>query len=252
VAAFARAPVRRLLLAQLIVALLAGGAVAWFLREAWFPVISAAIAQLPATGEIRAGSLDWRGATPRLLADGRFLAFSVDMEHTGAARSPAHLQLEFGRASLFIHSLLGYAEARYPASWVIAANRAELEPLWGAWRPGLLAACVIGVAGFLLASWWTLAALYAGPVWLAGFYSDRDLRLRAAWKLAGAALLPGALVMTAGVAGYRAGALDLVGLGFVFSAHLALGWMYLATGLFVTPRRDSATKGGNPFASAGR
>ena len=71
VAAFARAPLRRLLLVQFIVALLVGGTVVWLLRDAYFPTISAAIAQLPAEGEIRSGQMDWRGESPQLLAEGQ-------------------------------------------------------------------------------------------------------------------------------------------------------------------------------------
>src|SRR5436189_275914 len=92
VAAFAQARLRRLLLVQCIVALLAGGTVAWLLRDIYFPTIGAAIAQLPPEGEIRSGKMDWRGESPRLLAEGKFLAFSVDLEHEGEIRSSAHVQ----------------------------------------------------------------------------------------------------------------------------------------------------------------
>ena len=51
------------------------------------------------------------------------LAVSVDMNHAGLMRPLAHVQFEFGRTNLFIHSLLGYMEINYPTGWVIAANR---------------------------------------------------------------------------------------------------------------------------------
>ena len=63
VAAFARAPLGRLLLVQFMVALLAAGTIVWFLHKAWFPQISEAIRQLPLQGELRAGRLDWRRST---------------------------------------------------------------------------------------------------------------------------------------------------------------------------------------------
>lgn len=250
VAAFARAPLRRLLLVQFIVALLVGGTVAWLLRDAYFPTISAAIAQLPAAGEIRSGKMDWRGESPRLLAEEKFLAFSVDLEHAGEVRSPAHVQLEFGKTSLLIHSLLGYAAVDYPRGWIIAVNRTELSPLWGAWRPWLLVAAGVGVVTYLLASWWVLATIYCGPVWLIGFFANRALGWRAGWRLAGAALLPGAFVMIVGISFYDLGALDLVQLGFVFIAHLAVGWIYLAASFFFVPRLANLTKPkANPFGS---
>ena len=94
-----------------------------------------AIEQLPDEGEIHFGNMDWRGESPQLLAEGTFLAFSVDLEHAGDQRSPAHVQLEFGRETFRLQSLLGYTEARYPAKWMVAFNRKELKPWWGAWQP---------------------------------------------------------------------------------------------------------------------
>jgi hypothetical protein len=251
VAAFAQARLRRLLLVQFIVALLVGGTVAWLVHDAYFPTIAAAIAKLPADGEIRSGKLNWPGESPRLLAEGRFLAFSVDLEHVGEIRSPAHVQLELGRTNLLIHSLLGYAEVSYPRAWIIAVNRTELSPLWGAWRPWLMLATVFGVVAYLLASWWVLATIYCGPVWLIGFFANRELGWCASWRLAGAALVPGAFVMIGGLSFYDLGALDLVRLGSVFIAHLGVGWIYLGVSLFFVPRLAHLAKPrANPFTSA--
>src|ERR1051325_2857944 len=97
VAAFADAPLRRLLVVQFVFAILAAAAIVWFLTVAWFPAITSAIRQLPERGEIRAGSLDWTAESPQALADNHFLALMVDLDHTGSIRSPAHVQVEFGR-----------------------------------------------------------------------------------------------------------------------------------------------------------
>ena len=94
VAAFASARLGRLLLVQFIVALLTTASVVWFVHRAWFPIIGEAIRALPAEGRIRSGRLDWPGPSPVCLADGRFLAFIVDLDHTGEARSPAHVQVK--------------------------------------------------------------------------------------------------------------------------------------------------------------
>jgi len=61
---------------QLLFAILAAAAVVWFLDVAWFPTIRAAIRQLPPEGRIIAGKLDWRGDTPKRLADSRCLALA--------------------------------------------------------------------------------------------------------------------------------------------------------------------------------
>src|SRR5262249_34942862 len=97
VAAFAGGTWRRLLAVQFLFALLAAAAVVWFLQVAWFPTIRQAIEQLPAAGEIHGGRLDWGGdTTPRILAEGHFLALALDLDHSGAIRSPAHVQVELG------------------------------------------------------------------------------------------------------------------------------------------------------------
>ena len=200
VAAFARAKFGRLLLVQFIVALLAAASLVWFFDDGCFLTIGAAIQKLPADGKIRSGKLDWHGGSPRLLAEGRFLAFDVDLNHSGQINSTADVQIEFGRESVRVFSSLGYGytDFFYLPDRVAPFNRTELEPLWGAWAVEILfiagAAAVIG----LLMSWWLLATVYFLPVWLLGFFANRDLNFRASWKLSGAALIPGALLMAAG------------------------------------------------------
>jgi hypothetical protein len=248
VAAFALARLRRLLLVQFVVAVIVAVVVVWVLRATWIPTIDQAIQRLPATGEIHSGRLDWRGASPGTLAESRLLSVSVDLDHSGQVRSLAHVQFEFGRTNLLVHSLLGYVEWNYPRGSSLAFNRTELEPRWGAWRPPFLALTAVGVVAALLASWFVLAAVYAGPVWLAGFFANRDLTLRASGRLAGAALLPGALFLAGAVVGYASGLLDLVQLGFAWGGHLVLGWIYLALGLWCVPRSTRvAGAPENPF-----
>ena len=248
VAAFAHATLSRLLLVQFIVALLAAASVVWFLDDGCFPTISAAIQNLPASGEIRSGKLDWQGDPSQMLAEGKFLAFDVDLDHSGQIHSTADVQFEFGRDSIQIFSLLpGYSEIFYLPNRGAPFNRTELEPLWGAWAVDILFLAFIAVTLALLSSWWLLATLYFLPVWLLTFYANRDLNFRACWKLSGAALLPGALLMAAGVLLYDAGFLDLVSLGFVFAAHLALGWIYLFLSHLFMPRISEAITKANPF-----
>src|SRR6266404_535804 len=139
VAAFSGATLGRLLLLQLICALLTAGTGVWLLDQAWFPVIKEAINRMPAQGEIRSGKLDWRGDSPAAIAESRFLAFAVDLTHSGQARSPAHVQVEFGQSDVRFFSLFGFLQWRYPSGWRVAFNRVELEPWWGAWAPPILA-----------------------------------------------------------------------------------------------------------------
>ena len=250
VAAFAGAPLSRLLLVQFVFAVCAATAAAWFLYADGFPVIRAAIRQLPPRGEIRSGRLNWAGDSPRMLAEGRFLAFTVDLNHAGAARSPAQFQVEFGRENVRIFSLFGYTECAYPKDWIIAFNRPELQPWWGAWEAPLSGIAVGGVIACLMVSWALLETLYGSAAWLTGYFANRNLNLRGCWKLAGAALMPGALLMTAGIIFYGLGVLDLVELMVTAGAHFVVGWIYLFVSLFFTPRLPaSSVAGGNPFVT---
>jgi hypothetical protein len=247
VAAFARAPLGRLLIVQFIVALVAAGTVVWFLHKAWFPQISEAIRQLPPQGELRSGRMDWQGANPARLAEGRFLALVVDLDHTGEARSPAHVQVEFGRTNCMFFSLLGYVQGAYPRGWAVAFNRTELGPWWGAWAPAILATVMGLVVVGLMVAWACLATVYSLPVWLVGFFANRDLSLRGSWRLAGAALMPGALFMCAVVVLYGCGAVDLVRLAVAGALHLVVAWVYLIISPLCLPRHPAVAVNANPF-----
>jgi len=248
VAAFARAPLRRLLIMQFILALAAAVALVWFIRSAWFPTVRAAIHQLPEQGEMESGKLNWSGDSPTLLAEGHFLAFVVDTNHTGTLRSPAQVQVEFGRDDIYFYSLAGYREWPYPPDWNFGFNRHKLQPWWGAWEPPVQWLAFTGMFFWCLASWTILATVYFLPVWLGGFFANRHLTLSQSWKLAGAALMPGALLMILAILAYGFDLLDMVQLSAVVGAHLVAGWVYLILGVWASPRisRDTAQ---NPFAS---
>lgn len=249
VSAFACAPLRRLLLVQFAFAVLIAGTVAWVLSADWLPSIRSAIRQLPAQGEIRSGRLSWTQNSPQVLSEGNFLSFTVDLNHQGGARGPSHIQVEFGRQNVWIRSFFGYAQCGYPQDWIIPFNRPELEPWWGAWEPPILWLTVGATIAGLMAGWTLLATMYWLPVWLIGFYMNRDLNLRGSWKIAGAALMPGALLMAAGTVWYGLGGLDPLKWLVVAAAHFLMGWLYLAIGLFLTPKLQSVSpRKGNPFA----
>jgi hypothetical protein len=250
VAAFAHAKFSRLFLVQFIFALLAAASVVWFLDDSCFPVIRDAIQNLPDTGKISSGKLDWRGGPPQMLAEGNFLAFDVDLNHSGQIHSTADLQIEFGAESVRIFSWLGYAEFFYPPDRFAPFNRTELEPLWGAWQAEILFMAAAATTIALLLSWCILSTVYFLPVWILGFFANRDLNFRASWKLSGAALLPGALLMAAGILLYDFGFLNLVSFGFVFAAHFVLGWIYLFVSLLFLPSISKTPEKRNPFKQA--
>jgi hypothetical protein len=248
VAAFAYATLGRLLAIQCIIALLAAATIVWFLHHAWFPTVERAISKLPPAGAIRLGKLDWQGNSPVLLADGRLLAFLVDLKHEGKVRSPAHIQVEFGEHDYKVISLLGFVQGTYPRGWIIAFNREGLVPWWGAWAPALLGIAALGVITGLMLIWAALATLYALPVWLLGFFANRLLSLRGSWQLAGAALMPGALVLSAAIFLYGSNAFGLVELAVAAAVHLVIGWVYLIISPFRLPLLPEAVAvKQNPF-----
>jgi hypothetical protein len=250
VAMFARAPLRRLLLVQFVVAMVAAGTMGWFAHAAWFPVIGAAIERMPGQGEIRAGWLDWRGDSPQTLAENHFLALTVDLRHEGEARSPAHVQVELGRADFRVLSLLGSLSLAYPRG-VVSFNRGALMPWWGAWSPVIVAFIVVGGIAGLLLTWALLATAYFPLAWLAGYFANRDLSPRGSWRLAGAALLPGALLMSGALVLFGLGVLDLVQLLAVVAVHFVVGWFYLVLGPIGAPKHPAlAPLQQNPFANA--
>lgn len=249
VAAFAHATTGRLWLVQFIFAMLVAAVVGWWMQTALFPTISRAIWQLPNEGEIRSQRLDWRGQSPQLLADGGPLALTVDLEHSGNMRPLADVQVEFGKEKYRVRSLFGVMEGRYPAGWVIAFNNTELRPKWGAWRSMFLAGAVGGTVVWLMVTWCLLAAIYAPVIRIAGEFADRDLNFVRSWRLAGAALMPGAVIMTASILAYGIGLMDLVGLMFAFGVHLAAGWVYLFLSLLFVPGISAGGRDNNPFVS---
>ena len=246
VAAFARASFERLFVVQAVVALLGAAALVWILSDGIFPTIDAAIGELPDTGEIHGGKLDWRDDSPVLLAEGRILAFSVDLDHGGALRSPADFQFEFGRDSVRIFYPFGETEFNYPPAYIIAANQTDARPAWGAWAPDILGLAAIGTFVGLLVIWALLATVYCVPVWLISLFGNRDLSFRASWKLAGAALMPGALLLALALVLYDLGGFNILQLCLAFGMHLVIGWIYL----FVSPlflKRALPPEKKNPF-----
>jgi hypothetical protein len=96
-----------------------------------------------------------------------------------------------------------------------------------------------------------LAAVYSLPVWLIGFFANRDLDWLGSWKLASASLLPGALVVAVATVLYGLGVLDLVQLIAVQVGHLVMGWIYAGISPLFLPRHPAAERRGkNPFARA--
>ncbi len=252
VAAFARARWPRLLLVQAVVAVAVMVAVLMVLGRGWFPVVTDAVRALTDFGAVRAGRLAWPKTEAVMLAENRFLGLALDLEETGAAGQIADLQVEFGRERIKVVSLLGYVALPYPVGVEIELSRQVLDPWWNAWRPAFWFAGGLGVLAWLAASWGMLATLYAVPVWVLARLAGRVASAGKCWRLAAAALLPGALWMGGAILLYAAEQLSLAGLGLAFGVHVVIGWVYLVGAPFCLPRQGEppVTAGANPFTPA--
>ena len=250
VAAFAQATFGRLFIVELIVALLAAAAVVWFLQTAWFPTVRESLRQLPEQGVLRNQELSSPRNSIEPLAENRWLAFVVNLEGESGAAVRSDLLVEFRRNNFLVCSVFGCLVFNYPKNYTIDVNRPELEPWWGAWEPILMGITIVGVVFGLFTAWFLLATFYFVPVRLLAFFKDRELCLSGSWKLASAALLPGALLLTAGIVAYGFGALDLIHLLLVAVLHFVVGWVYLFS-LFALPRAQAAgPRLVNPFVAA--
>jgi hypothetical protein len=251
VAAFSRAPLGRLFLVQFIVALLAAASVIWFLATIWLPTTRDAIRQLPETGIIQNRQLSSPRSIAEPLVENRFLAFVVDVDGTSTPGLAADLRIEFRRQNFALCSLLGCLRIDYPKDSTIQFNRPELESWLAAWELTIYSATGIAVVVWLFASWLLLATLYSPVARLYAFFKDRQLTVPGSWKLASAALLPGALLATAGIVLYGLGGIDLLQFLILWALHLMVGWVYLFVSPLRLPRASDATSPArNPFGEA--
>jgi len=250
VAAFAYAPLTRLVAAELIVALIAAATVVWFLHSAWVPTVRQAIRQLPDQGEIRQQQLQLPPPPPELLAASPYLSFVVDLQGQSREGLDADLQVRFRQDRLEFCSLLGCLALHYPKDWTVQFNRPELQPWWDARQTFILIWAGIAAVVILLAIWFLLATLYCPVTWLLAYFRDREASLAGCWKLSGAALMPGALLLTLGIFLYGAEALDLIRLAMIAALHLVAGWVYVAVSpVGLLPLAEAPPASTNPFTA---
>jgi len=237
VAAFAGASLRRLLLVQLIVAILFAGLFVRFLIRAWVPVIRTAVDHLPAQGRLRDQQLFWPADSSVQLARNRFLGLAVDLNHSGFLVREAHLQLEFGRKNLRIMSAFGYQVINYPPEWDFPFNRTDLVPWWGTWNYAILTVFALATPVCLMLVWFAIATIYCLPVFFISIFEKRKLGVLQCWRVAAAALLPGTIFLTLGLLFYTHGWINFVHLVVIFALHLIIGWIYLYISPLFVPKK---------------
>ena len=247
VAAFAYGTLTRTMLVQLAIAVVVASAVIWFLRVAWFPVVTEAIEALPDTGMVRHGQLALDGDPQRVLAQNKRLALAVDVSGSGESGHAADVQLTFEKNGFAFCGALGCWRQAYPPDYWISFNRLELEPTWGAWRGPILALVGLATILSLYVLWWIVALVYVPVIKLIAFFTDRVVTWRGAWRQSAAALLPGALLVAVGMVMYGFVAVDLFQLGLLYALHLVCGAVFAVTSPFFLTRISKAPRSRNPF-----
>jgi hypothetical protein len=248
VAAFSKASIGRLLFIQCVVALLVAGTVLWFLASVWFPIIRESIGRLPDTGTIQNQQLASPHASTAPLSENRFLTFLVDVNGTGLPSVATDFRVEFRQRNAALCSIYGCLVREYPPDWAIQFNRPELESWWGAWQLAIYTFTGVAVVVWLFASWFVLATLYGPIARIYSFFKDRRVTLVGSWKLAAAALLPGALMIAGAIVLYGLGLIGLQQFLILWVLHFIVGWVYLfASSLQLPSASDSANLPRNPF-----
>jgi hypothetical protein len=249
-ATFAQGRPGRLMLAELIVAILVAVCVVAFLQHAYAPVILQTIGEMPETAKIADGRLI--GIDTAIIAETKLLAIAVTPAPSDTIGQSSDVQVQFRPSNVRIGSVYrpdwGW-EFDYGPGPVVDLSRSSLDPWWGAWRPVLLAAAGVLVLMALFFVWAALALVYTLPAKLLAWFGDRDLTWDAAWRLGSAAMLPGALLVGLAVLLYGWQEIDLVGLAFFYVAHLISGWVYLIGGTLACPRLHEVAPKQNPFVS---
>jgi hypothetical protein len=251
VTAFACASAGRVFLVQAIMAFLSAGTIVWFVWFGWRPEIKEAIRNLPAEGTIENQQLKAQINPASPLADGRgLLGIAADPEDKGGAGLRADLKVQLRKDHYEICFLLGCKSFSYPPGQSLQFNRLDLEPRWEAWEPFLLAAVGAAAWLFIFSSWLVLAALYFPLVFLLAHLKKRQVSLGGSWRLAGAALMPGAALLSIGIVCYGLGFIDLVRLFTLIILHLVVGWVYLILSSLTLPAKVSTPSPLNPFSPA--
>ena len=249
-AAFAKAGWPRLLLAQALAAAIVSTSCVWFLWRNYAPVITEAVQKMPPGAVLEDGRL--QGIPDPQIAENRFLALAVTSEKTVDFGQSADVQAEFRangvRLSSILRSFWGSMELGYGPGWHLDLGPATIQPWWGAWRPILLGCAGVAIVILLLCLWALLAALYTAPAKLVAWLADRELSWGGAWRLSGAALIPGAAVLALDVLLYGCRVVDIIGFGVIVAAHFAIGWIYSIISPGFAPRLFPSIKQ-NPFSA---
>jgi hypothetical protein len=233
VAAFAGASFDQFHIYQLVVAVYCAGTLAVFLWMDWSPVILGAAQKMPETARMDAGTLG--GIATPVVSENHFLSVAVNPAG-GDAGQTGDVQISFGKTSADLCAFrsevgeyqFGCVSLSYPLDATGVMGRTKLEPWWGAWRGMILAGVGFAMFLVLLLCWVVLALVYMLPVRILAFVLRRQITWTGSCRMAGAALMPGAILMGLGIWAYGFFLIDIVRFALIFGLHLIVPWFYMA------------------------
>ncbi len=213
--------------------------------------VSRAITNLPQSGEVVTGRLNgWETNGISTLIESRFISIYVNSSNNDDLSDAADLQIVFAKDELRLRSLLGWLAVKYPKWLRLPLNYKQLWPIWGAYQTAIITGVFLCSVVLLLASWTILALVYSNIlIFIARILKRLTGGRGGAFKIAGATLIPGALIMTMGLLSYSFVYIDLISLLIVFVCHIVIAWIYLILSVFYLPIRPAESK--NPFINGG-
>jgi hypothetical protein len=182
-----------------------------------------------------------------MLADNARLAIVVDTTRADSAGHAADVQVTFEKNRVSVCGPFGCWWRAYERGYVIALDRRALEPAWGAWRGPALGIAALATVASLFVMWWGLAVIYTPLAKLIAFYCDRVVTWSGAWRLSGAALLPGGILVALALLLYGIGALDLFRFSLLYFLHVLCGLVFVVTSPLFLPKISQKSAGRNPF-----
>lgn len=253
VAAYAQAPLQRVIVLQAISATVCTLVFGWLLVSSVFPTIQEAVKHLPEQGMVTLGELKIAedAIVPHPLAASTWLALDVDAT-SGAARNPSRdVDIVFARNGIRLISALGTSRIPYPPHWYFPFNRVDLLAAWEAWEAMLYGALLLATFIGLIVSWWILATMHCLLPRILAYFTERDLSLNGAWKLCAASLVPGAILMIVGLIALELDALGGVQFALLFVIHFLVPIVYSLLGTcHLAPSPRKAARAHNPFGPA--
>ena len=244
-------PWRRLFLAQAAVALLFAACAVWFLGHCYAPVITEEIQKMPKAPSLTGGRL--AGIPGVQVSETKFLSIAITADEDAELDQSADLQIALRRDHVDISSILSSALGSLEFGYGEAV-RPGFKPDPSGAVVGRLAAGCFGRGG---SGGGGLADGWSGPCWrgftrpaakLAAWFFDRQLSWPGAWRLACAALLPGAVLLALGLVLYGLQMVDVFGLGYFATVHFLVGWVYLLAAPVFAPRLSSARHKSQPIS----